>query len=148
MVRERFLAGLKQYVDPIDVFYGFLPAITGYAALVSWADLVVRAIRGETVKEDWRGWGSTAAFIAALTVVSGGRVRQTESLHSAAVEMRELLRDGTEEARRREQVADERDRRDSDRQERLHALTIWLVALAALTLAAAIVTLVVSIVGT
>lgn len=45
--------------------------------------------------------GSSAAFIAALTVVSGGRVRQTESLHGAAVEMRELLRDGSEEARQR-----------------------------------------------
>jgi hypothetical protein len=67
-------------------------------------------------------------------------------LRGAAVEMRELVREATAEAQRRNQLAEARDRRDLERQARLYKLTVWLVALAALTLATAIVAFVVSII--
>ncbi len=145
MVRARIIERLKMYLDPIDLWFGLLPNMTGYAAFVSWGSLIVRAIRGEEAKENWRTFVSAGAFIAARTLVSGTHVRETAALRSAAVEMRELVREATEEAQQRNQRADEQDRRDSERQDRLYRLTKWLVALAALTLASAIVTLVVSI---
>jgi hypothetical protein len=43
---------LKTYLDPIDLFFGIFPAAASYAAFVTWASLIVRAIRGEDVKED------------------------------------------------------------------------------------------------
>jgi hypothetical protein len=147
MARDRLLERLKVYLDPIDISFGILPGLTGCAAFSAWARVIVSAIRGEEVEEDWRFFVSTAAFIATRTLVSGTHVRETIALRSAAVEMRELVRDAAEEAQRRDQRADDRDRRDSERQERLYRLTTWLVALAALTLAAAVVTLVVSIVA-
>ena len=130
----------KAYLDPIEMFFGLMPMMTGYAAFVSWASLIVRGVRGEEAKEDWRVFVSTGAFIAARSLVSGTHVRETVALRSAAVEMRELARDAAEEAERRDQRAGED-------QDRLTRLTKRLVTLAALTLAAAIVTLVVSIVG-
>jgi hypothetical protein len=81
------MARLTRYVDSTEVFFGLLPAAAGYAAFVSWASLIVRAIRGEDVKEDWRVWTSTAALMASFVLISGTRVRETAALRSAAVEM-------------------------------------------------------------
>lgn len=134
----------KANIDAIDVFF-LLTAATGYAAFVSWASLIVRAIRGEEVDEDWRVFVSTGASMAAFTLVAGARARETAALRGAAVEMRGLVSDAAEDAQRRDQRAADRDVRDSRRQDRLYTLTKWLVALAALTVAAAVVTLVVSI---
>lgn len=148
MTRARIIGRLKTNLpDSIDLWFGLLPWLTGYAAFVSWASLIVRAIRGEEVKEDWRLFVSSGAFIATRTVVAGARVREAAALRGAAVEMRELVREATEEAERRNQRAEDRDHRESRRQARLYRLTVWLVVLAALTLAAAIVTLVVSIIS-
>jgi hypothetical protein len=147
MARARTIKRLRPYLpDSIELWFGLLPWLTGYAAFVSWADLIVRAIRGEKVKEDWRLFASSGAFIAARTLVSGTHIREAAALRGAAVEMRELVRDATAEAQRRNQLAEARDRRDLERQARLYKLTVWLVALAALTLATAIVALVVSII--
>jgi len=130
---------LKAYLDPIDLFFGIFPAAACYAAFVTWASLIVRAIRGEDVKEDWRVFVSTAAAMSAFTLVSGTRVRETRAMRGAAVEVRELVREAAADAQRREQRA-------AEQQDRLTRLTKWLVLLAAVTLAAAIVTLVASIV--
>lgn len=61
-------------------------------------------------------------------------------MRGAALEVRELVREAAADAQRREQRA-------AEQQDRLTRLTKWLVLLAAVTLAAAVVTLVVSIVG-
>jgi len=140
MTRVGLVKRLKAYIDPIDMVFGLLPGVTGYAAFVSWASLIVRGIRGEEAKEDWRTFVSSVAFISARALVSGTQVREAVALRSAAVEMRELTREAAEEAQRREQRA-------AEQQERLTRLTKWLVGLAAVTLIAAIVTLAVSIVA-
>ena len=147
MSRNRLLERLTEYLDPIDVLFGFLPGITAYAAFTQWASLIVRAIRGEEAKEDWRVVTSTVALIVTRTLVAGAHVRETAALRGAAVEMRGLVAEASEDARRREQIAIEGDQRDASRQEHLLRLTKWLVGLAALTLAAAIVTLAVAIIG-
>lgn len=136
MIRER----LKAYLEPIDLFFGVFPAAASYAAFVTWASLIVRAIRGEDVKEDWRVFVSTAAAMSAFVLISGTRVREAASLRGTAVEVRELVREGADDAQ-------QRDQRAAQQQERLTRLTRWLVVLAALTLAAAGVTLAASIVG-
>lgn len=129
-----------KYLDSVDVLL-LSAAGVAYAAFVSWMPVIVRAIRGEEVKEDWRLRVSTAGLMTAFTIVSGTRIRETAALRGAAIEMRALVREATEDAQRRDQRAVEQ-------QDRLTQLTKRLVALAALTLAAAIVTLVVSIIGT
>ncbi len=137
MIRER----LKVYLDPTDVLFGLFPAVAVYAAFVTWAALIVRGIRGEEAKEDWRLLASTAAAMSAFTLISGTRIRETRAVRSAAVEMRNLAREAAEDARLRDQ-------RGTEQQERFTRLTKWLVLLAFLTLAAAAVTLVLSIGGT
>jgi|HubBroStandDraft_6_1064221.scaffolds.fasta_scaffold05284_9 hypothetical protein len=131
---------LKSYIDSTDLLFGIFPAAAIYAAFVTWAPLIVRANRGEEVKEDWRLFASTAAAMSAFTLISGTRVREARAVRGAAIEVRELVRVATEDAERR-------DRRAAEQQDRLAWLTRWLVALAALTLAAAVVTLVVAIIG-
>jgi hypothetical protein len=136
MVRER----LKAYIDSTDLLFGIFPAAASYAAFVSWASLIVRAIRGDDIKEDWRLWTSTAAAMSAFVLISGTRVREARAMRTAAVEVRGLVRVAAEDAERR-------DRNAAAQQDRLTHLTKWLVAFAALTLSAAIVTLAVLIVG-
>jgi len=46
MSRARVLRWLKTNVDSVDVFF-VLQAAAGYGAFVSWAEVLVRAIRGE-----------------------------------------------------------------------------------------------------
>jgi hypothetical protein len=125
--------------DSVEMFYGFLPAMAGYAAFVMWAGLIVRAIRGEPAREDWRVLLASTLFLATRTLVSGTHVRESLALRASVVEMRGLLSEGA-------QAAERRDQRDAERSERLRKLTIALVALAGMTLAAAIVTLIVTVV--
>jgi hypothetical protein len=125
--------------DSIDTYFGLIPASAYFAAFVTWASVIVRAIRGEDVEAGWRVYVSTAAAMAAYTVVSATRFRETAALRGAAVEMHAVVREAAEDAKAREAAAAERDGR-------LTALTKLLVMLAALTLAAAVVTLVVTIV--
>ena len=131
----------KAMPDSIDTYYGLIPASAFCAAFMTWASVIVRAIRGEDVEPGWRVYLSTAAAMATYTVVSATRVRETAVLRSAAVETHGVVHQAAKDAELREQRAAERDRR-------LTTLTKWLVLLAALTLSAAIVTLVVAIVGT
>jgi hypothetical protein len=37
MTRVGLVKRLKAYIDPIDMVFGLLPGVTGYAAFVSWA---------------------------------------------------------------------------------------------------------------
>jgi hypothetical protein len=112
MSRARIVQRLKPDIDPIDMWFGLLPNLAGYAAFVTWADFIVRAIRGERPKEGWRLFASTGAFIAIRTLLSGTHVREAAALRGAAVEMRGLVHDAAEAARLREQRAEERDRRE------------------------------------
>ncbi len=136
-----FVRRLKASVDAIDVFYGLVPAGAAYAAFVTWASVIVRAIRGEEVEPGWRLSASTAVLMASFTLLSGTRVRENAALRGAAVEMRAVVHEAAQEAKLREERAADRDRH-------LTTLTKWLVLLAALTLGAAVVTLVVSVIGT
>lgn len=135
----------KAKIDAVDVWFGLVPAFALYAAFVSWANVIVRAIRGEEAKEDWRTFLSTGVLIGAWTLTSGAKVREMASLRGAAVEMRGLVHEATMQSELRDRQAAERDRRASEREGRILSLTRWLVLLAGLTLAAAIVTLVVAI---
>jgi hypothetical protein len=102
--------------------------------------MLVRAIRGEEVQEDWRYFVSTAATMAAFALKSGAHIRQAEALRVAVAELHEIEREVAEDARRR-------DERAAKLQEGLNRLTKTLVVLVAMTLVASIVAVVVAIVG-
>jgi hypothetical protein len=145
MARDRFLRLLKATgIDAVDIWFGIVPGIVRYAAFVSWAEVIVRAIRGEESKGNWKTFTSTGVLIAVWTVTSGSRVREMASLRGAAVEMRGLVHEANVQAELRDRQAAGRDHRSSLQEARMLSLTKWLVALAGLTLAAAIVTLVVA----
>jgi len=146
MTEKRFLRRLTENVDAVDLWFGFVPGLIRYAAFVSWADVIVRAIRGEAARENWRTRFATGALIAIGTITSGARIKEMASLRGAAVEMRGLVRDAAAQAELRDQRVAERDHLASQQQVRMLSLTRWLVALAGLTLAAAIVTLVIAMV--
>ena len=133
-------------VDAVDVWFGLAPGLVGYAAFVSWANVIVRAIRGEEAKENWKTFMSTGVLIGIWALTSGARVREMASLRGAAVEMRGLVHEAAAQSEIRDQQAAKRDRYALQQQARMLSLTKWLVALAGLTLAAAFVTLMVAIV--
>jgi hypothetical protein len=114
---------LQGSLDSIDFFFGIFPAAAFIAAFVSWVPLIIRANRGEEVKEDWRLFAATGAAMAAFALNSGTRVRETVAMRSAAVETRELVHEAAA-------AAESRDRRAAEQQGRLTRLTKWLVALA------------------
>jgi hypothetical protein len=124
-------------IDAIDVFFGLIPAGSAALAVILWARLMVRALRGEKAAPTWGVSVASGLAIAAQAFVSGTRVREDLALRSSVVEVRTLVRDAAEE-----QV--ERDRRDSAREGRLYKLTVAMAVLAGLTLAAAIATLIVA----
>ncbi len=145
MLRRRILIRwLRANVDSVDVWF-VLQNVAGYAAFVSWADVIVRAIRREEAEESWRTLSSSAALIAFWTLSSGGRVREMASLRSAAVEMRGFAHEAAVQSELRDQRAAERDRRAAEQQTGMLLLNKRLVVLAALTLGAAIVALAVTL---
>ncbi len=140
------LTRFKPYLDPIDMWFVLLN-MAGYAAFVTWAELIVRAIRGEQAEEGWRLWSSTAALIAARTLLSGARVRETATLRAATVELRGLVGEAAVSEWLRNEREEARHTQEPELRSGLYRLTKRLVVLAALTLAAAVVTLVVAIVA-
>lgn len=144
MPENRFLRRMTANIDAVDVLF-LLAGVVRHAAFVSWAKVIVRAIRGEEAKEDWRTLASTGLLIGTWALTSGAKVREMASLRGAAVEMRELVHEATVQSEVRDRQAAERDQRASRQEARMLSLTKWLVLLAGLTLAAAIVTLVVAI---
>lgn len=143
MAENRFLRGLKANIDAVDVLFVLMGSV-GYAAFVSWANVIVRAIRGEEANENWRTVASSGVLVGVWALMSGARVREMASLRGAAVEMRGLVHDAAAQSELRDRRATQRDHDASQQQARMLSLTRWLVALAGLTLAAAIVTLVVA----
>lgn len=144
MARNPVLKWLRANITSVEMWLLAL-ALSGFAASLSWANEIVRAIRGEEAKEDWRTDFSIATFITFWTITTGARVRETASLRAATVEMRGLVGDAATQAELRDQRADERDRRAAEQQERMLLVNKLLLILAALTLSAAIVTLAVTI---
>ncbi len=145
MDQKRLFRRVTAGIDAVDVWFGFVPAFARYAAFVSWANVIVRAIRGEEAMENWRTFASTGILISVWTLTSGAKVREMASLRGAAVEMRALVQEANMQSELRDVQADERDQRISRQEARMLSLTKWLVLLAGLTLAAAIVTLVVAL---
>lgn len=121
------------------MYFGLLSAVGAYAAFLSWAPLIVRAIRGEPVREDWRLLTGIAAAMASYAVKSGAQIRQAEALRQAVIGPREVQRDAAEDSKRR-------DERAAKLQEGLNRFTRRLVLIAALTLGASIVAVAVAIV--
>lgn len=144
MAASQSSARKQANVDLVDVWFGLVPAFARYATFVSWANVIVRAIRGEEAKEDWKTTVSTGILIGVWTLTSSAKVREMASVREAAVEMRGLMDDANVQFELRDRRAAERDERASKQEARMLSLTRWLVALAVLTLAAAIVTLVVA----
>lgn len=133
-------------LDPAILWF-VLHALAGFGAFVTWQDEIVRAIRGEDAKDDWRVNIPTAMLITFWTLTTAARGREMASLKGAIVEMRGMVDDAAEQAELRDQRAAERAREDAEQQMRMLRFTKWLVALATLTLAAALVTLAVTIVS-
>jgi hypothetical protein len=130
---------MKANVEPLEVWF-FSLTIVRYVAFVAWADVIVRAVRGEEAKENWKTLTSTAALITFSTLTSAAEARELATLRGTAVEVRGLVDDAASQAEQRDQRAAERDRRAAEQQERMLRFNKWAVILAALTLAAAIVT--------
>jgi hypothetical protein len=141
---KRTLKSLKANLDAVDILFLLRGAI-GYAAFVSWAEVIVRAIRGEASKENWKTFASSGLLLGFWTLTSGARVREMASLRGAAVELRGLARDAAEQSELREKQAAERDDAASRQQRVMLSLTKWLVVLAVLTLAVAVTAIVVAI---
>lgn len=141
---KRTLKSLKANLDAVDILF-LLRGVIGYAAFVSWAEVIVRAIRGEASKENWKTFASSGLLLGFWTLTSGARVREMASLRGAAVELRGLARDAAEQSELREKQAAERDDAASRQQRVMLSLTKWLVALAVLTLAVAVTAIVVAI---
>ncbi len=139
MIRERFRKWLKAASgDGVEMWFLGL-ALSGFAATISWANVFARANRDEDPKEDWMTSSSTAVFISFWVLTAGARVRQTEALRGAAVEMRGAVNKAAEQAKLRDKRAAERDRQAAEQQDRMLRFTKWLVAFAVLTLAATII---------
>jgi len=143
---KRLPRRLPANIDAIDVLFVFVGAAR-YAAFISWAKVIVRAVRGEEAKEDWRTLAATGVLLGTWALTSGAKVREMAALRGAAVEMRALVHEATVQSEVRDRQATERDQRTSRQEARMLCLTKWLLLLAVLTLAAAVVTLVVAIVG-
>jgi hypothetical protein len=146
MIAEPIKRWLRANIHPAEV-WSFCFAMVRFAAFTAWGNLIVRLIRGEDAKEDWRTLSSAAALITFTTLTSAGEAREFATLRAAAVEMRGLVDDAKGQAELRDQRASERDRENTEQQARMLHLTKWLVALATITLAAALVTLGVTIAG-
>lgn len=131
---------LRSLVDGFDVVFGLLPWLAGYGTFVIWARVIVGAIRGEEVSHSWSTDAITALFIAAGSLASAARVRAGVALHDSVAELREAAQEASEEAERR-------DARAAARDAQLYRVTVKMAWVAGLTLAAAILTLIVTLVG-
>lgn len=160
MASLRVVRRLASWVG-VDIFdaFGLALWMAGYSAFVSWLDLIVRAVRGESVEQDRKATYATAAFIGARVVYSATHTRETVGLHNSVVELRGLLSDAADDAHARDdrmrdllrQVAadaEARDQRADEREERLYKLTRLMAVVTVGTLLTATVTLVITIVNT
>jgi hypothetical protein len=144
MFPEPIKGWLKTNIHPTEVwFFGF--AMVRFAAFTAWGNLIVRLIRREDAKEDWRTLSSAAALITFTTLTSAAEVREFAAMRGAAVELRGLVGEAAGQVELRDERAAERDRKSAQQQRSMLQLTKWLLALAGFTLAAAIVTLGVTI---
>jgi hypothetical protein len=141
MVQRSITRWIKSNVDAREVWF-FSLAIVRYAAFVAWAEVIVRAVRGEDAEDNWKTLTSSAALITFSTLTSAAEGREFAAIRGSTVEMRQLVDDAGARAGVRDQLATERDRRAAEQQERMLRFTKWLVGFAVLTLAAAIATLV------
>jgi hypothetical protein len=157
MAAVRLVRRLFGNIDVFDLVFGFGPWLAAYAAFVSWLNLIVRAVRGEDVRQDRRTTYATAAFIGARAIYSATHTRETVGLHNSVVELRQLQREAAKDAEARDRRmrellqqaaadAEAREKRAADRERNLYKINVAMAVLAGLTLAAAIVTLVVTIV--
>lgn len=145
---------MRATFDSFDIFFGLLPLMASYAAFVCWAKLIVRAIRGEEVQEDWRVTVATAAHIGIRALVAATEVRESVALrqavgetslaishtHQSVSDTRQLLNDIAVDATNR-------DHQSRKQQDQLYKVTLAMAWVAGFTLLAAIVTLVVAILG-
>lgn len=145
MVPEPIKDWLKTNIPPTEAWF-FSGAMVRFAAFTAWGNLIVRLIRGEEAKEDWRTFSSAAALITFSTLTSAGEAREFVSLREAAVEMRGLVDAAAAQAELRDQRAAERDRQATKQQADMLLLNKRMVMFAALTLAVALVALVVTLV--
>jgi hypothetical protein len=140
-MRDRLVEQLKS-IDPVELISGTLPAVSGILAFTGWSSVLVRKIRGEDVasREEWGLGLISALFVFIRSVVSREYARGAIDLRRTVVEMHAVAREAAEDA-------EQRDQRAARQQDRLSRLTERLVLLAGLTLAAAIVALVVTLVN-
>lgn len=136
-VDRRLLYPFKA-TDAFDWWFGMFPAAMEWAAFLAWGNLIVRAIRGEDVKEDWRTYLSAAGLMASRTLIRGAQARTASRLDAAATQMRELVREAAA-------AAEARDRRSAEREEQQYRLNRLLFSVAVLTLVVAAAAIVVTL---
>lgn len=141
---QRQLGWLKANVDGVDALTLSL-AVARYAAFVAWAEVIVRAIRGEDSKENWKTFSSSVVLIGLSALQAGAEIREFASLRGATVEMRSLVHDAAEQAALREQRAAKRDRQSAKQQSTTLMINKGMIVLAGLTLTVAIVTLAITL---
>ncbi len=115
--------------------------LAGYLAFVSWANLIVRAIKGEAVEEDWRVWLTSAFYIATSGFRAAVELRSGVGTHAASVEARAIMCQAATDASEREQ-------RDTARDERLFRINAAMAVLAGVTLTVAVTSLIITLART
>jgi hypothetical protein len=123
---------LRKHFDVFDLYFGIFPAAAWCAALLTWQSMIVRGLRREEVREDWRYFVSTAAAMAAYALKSAAQLRQVEAQRAAVIGLREVERDVAEDSKQRDERAAAQQRR--------------LVVIAALTLGVSLIAVVVAVV--
>lgn len=103
VARQRFAREVGLRFDGVDWLFGLIPGLFGYAAFVAWADVIVRALRGEDASENWKTLVGSAGYIGSRAMVSSTNVHASFVLNEAISETRQLLREAAEEAEARDQ---------------------------------------------
>jgi hypothetical protein len=89
---------LGKHFDGVDIWTMAL-VFARFVAFVAWTDVIVRALRGEESKENWKTFSSSAAFMGLSALQTGAEIRERASLRDAAVEMRHLVDHAAEQAK-------------------------------------------------
>lgn len=138
---QRIRGAIKRFgseVDAFDLMSMFRWMVT-VAAWTLWAEQIVRAIRGEDAKSSRTTTYVTALYVALLANGTANKAREAIAFRESISEMRQLLREGSQDAT-------QRDERAAAMHTQLYNVTVKMAWVAGFTLLAAFVTLVVTIV--
>ncbi len=125
--------------DGFDAIFGLFLWFSTFLALVSWASMIVRALRGENVKQGCKEDITAALAIAAWSMASASHFRAAAISTESVAEMRSTVY-------KMNVAFIERDERATKRDDRIARLTRAMLWIAGVTLAVSIIALVGSLV--